>query len=199
MPHLDGFHPENLPTGTTPIVGARFGAVSFIPTVGDPALTTDLNTADGAGVWVGYIEVPPAFTKTVSSGLVTFPNGSDVGTMALLSDTIINHDLVINYKLTDIGSNFSTTNLPPGGTTLQVAIVNGADEIYQTPINDLPQFEIIGLRKFSNGIHDTIILKGRIQHSNTDTVRIKFWAVNGSAVNGVRINCFTVNWQMNAE
>lgn len=196
MPHLDEFHPENLPYGTTPTVSSGFGEAVFIPTGGNPSLVTDLTTAEGVGVWVGYLEAPPAFTKTASSGLVTFPANSDVGTIALGSDSVIDHDIVITYKLTDAGSDTTIANLPAGGTTLQVAIVDGTDAIYKTPVSDLPQVNILTLRKFNNGVHDTIILKGRIQHSNADTVRIKFWAVNGSAINGARINCFSVNWQM---
>jgi hypothetical protein len=197
MSQLDEFSPENLPRGTTPTVGGGFGEAIFIPSSGDTSLATDLTTSGGVGVWIGYIEAPPAFTKTASSGLVTFPSNSEIGTISLSADTIINHDLVITYKITDAGSNSTIANLPNGGTTLQVAIVDGADAIYQMHSSDPPQVDILTLRKSGNGVHSTIILRGRIKHSNADTVRIKFWAVNGNVVNGARINCFSVNWRMN--
>jgi hypothetical protein len=189
-------YPENLPSGTTPTISGGFGEATFIPTGGNPSLATDLIIQESAGVWVGYLETPPAFSKTASSGLVNFPENSDVGTISLSSDTIINHDIVITYKLTDVGSDATVLDLPSGGTTLQVAIVNETGSIYQNPSTDPPQVDIFTLRKFNNGIHDTIILKGRILHSNSDTIRIKFWAVNGNVAAGARINCFSVNWQL---
>jgi hypothetical protein len=196
MPYLDEFQPENLPSSTTPTVSGGFGAAAFIPTIGAPQLTTDLTTAEGVGVWSGYIQAPPAFTKTASSGLVAFTANSDIGTILLGSDSIINHDIVITYKLTDSGSDTTVNTLPAGGTTIQIAVVNDLDVIYKTPASDPPQIDVLTLRKFTNGVHDTVILKSRIQHSNNDKVRIKFWGVNGNGVDGVRINCFSINWQM---
>jgi hypothetical protein len=198
MSQLEEFYPENLPSGTTPTVGGGFGEAIFIPSSGDTALTTDLTTSGGVGVWVGYIEAPPAFTKTTSSGLVTFPSNSDIGIISLGVDTTITHDLVITYKITDVGSDSTIACLPNGGTTLQVSIVDGADTIYQTSLSDPPQVDILALRKSNNDTPSSIImLRGRIKHSNADTVRIKFCVVNGNVVNGVRINCFSINWQMN--
>jgi hypothetical protein len=199
MPTPFEFDPENLPGGTIPTAGEGFAAAAFITSSTDPELTSDLLTAEGVGVWAGYIEAPPAFTKTATSGICTFPAAGDIGTMSLVSDTIINHDIVITYKLTDQGSDSTIANLPAGGTTLQVAIVDGTDTIYQTPLSNPPQVDILSMRKFTNGVHDTIILRGRVLHSNADTVRIKFWAVNGDAINQVRINCFSVSWRMQTE
>jgi len=139
----------------------------------------------------GYLESPPDFTKTASSGILSFAR--DLGTFSLGGPTIINHDLVITYKLTDVGDDANIGTLPGGGTTLRVAIVDGTDTIIQTPAYDPHQVDILALRKFTNGVHDTIILRGRAEHSNGDQVRIKFFVTDAA-----RINCFSVSWRMSS-
>lgn len=115
-------------------------------------LTTDMPAL------TGYLENPLTFTKTVSSEIASF--AGDVATFSLGSTTIINHDIVIIYKLTNVGRNPDISLLPVAVTALQGSLVEEADTIFKKPASD-PQVDIVGLRKFTNGVHDTIILRDR--------------------------------------
>lgn len=179
---MSEFPPENLPGQSIPTSSSGFAAAAFIPSGGDVSLTTDM-----PGL-AGYIEAPPGFTKVASSGIATFPT-NDRMSFVLGANTIIQHDVVVTYKLTDVGSDSAISTLPAGGTTLQIALVDGTDTILQTagagPVN------IMSLRKFDNGKHDTIILRGRIDTANGDIARIKFFTTNAA-----RINVFSVSWKV---
>ena len=173
---------ENLPQPVTPTLPSGiYAQASFIPTLSLKRLFTDLVGGDA-----GYVS-GPYYSTFDTNGLAALTNDSMA--LNLTGVTTLVHDVVLTYKLTDNGSDSEVVLLPVGGTTVQIGVSDELGNLYQT--QEPTVFNFVSLRKYSNGVHDNMILRGSVVHNVGDVVRLQVQVTNSA-----RMHMFGVNWSV---
>lgn len=174
--------PENQPTPVTPVPpSGKYAQLSFIPTVGLTKLFIDI----AANPIPGYLQGPPWYSTFETNGLASYVD--DLLTLQGITGLVtLQHDIVVTYKLTDNGSDSNVATLPIGGTTVQLGVSDAGGVLYKT-VGD--GFDFVSLRKYSNGVHDNMILRGTSVHSAGDVLRLQLLSTNSA-----RVHMFGIHW-----
>lgn len=111
---------------------------------------------------------------------VIFPSGKDV---QILTDLTFMHDILIQYKIT-AGDNTNYSN----DREVRCTLVR----------ENLTQYDngIFAYQMPESGQHDCLLLRGYIQHSFSDIIKLRFNVVQNATASDTKLTIFRISWNI---